>query len=70
MRKVFIKDLGLDMDVKNNGVEFDISDTNGKHLGDLYVTKAQLIWCLGKIKKANGKKIDWDAFAQYAAGLK
>jgi hypothetical protein len=55
--KVTIKDLGISLDVKNNGIEFDISD--GGHLGDLYVTKTGIIWCAGKTSRANGRKISW-----------
>lgn len=67
--KVFIKKLQVDMDIKNNGIELDVSDNEGGHIGDLYVTKAQLIWCLGKTSKKKGKKIKWDDFAEYMVSL-
>jgi len=57
MAKVTIKDLGIPLEVKNNGLEFDASQ-NG-HIGDLYVTKTGIIWCEGKSSRANGRKIDW-----------
>jgi hypothetical protein len=57
MAKVTIKDLGIPLDVKNNGLEFDVSK-NG-HVGDLYVTKTGIIWCEGKTSRANGRKIVW-----------
>jgi len=67
--KVFIKKLQVDMDIKNNGIELDVSETDGGHKGDLYITKTQLIWCAGKTKRKNGKTISWDDFANYMAGL-
>ncbi|MGO9209017.1 MAG: hypothetical protein ACLPXM_11395 [Terriglobales bacterium] len=68
-RTVFIKKLTVDMDIKNAGIEFDVSNTNGSHQGDLYVTKTGLNWCVGKTAKANGKKITWDDFAACMATL-
>jgi len=67
--KVFIKKLQVDMDVKTKGIELDVSNNDGSHKGDLYVTKTQLIWCAGKIGMKNGKKITWDDFAKYMATL-
>jgi len=61
--KVTIKDLGIPLDVKNNGLEFDVSD--GGHIGDLYVTKTGLIWCEGKTSRANGRKIMWKELREY-----
>jgi len=33
--KVSIKDLSVTMEIKNNGIELDVYDNSGKHLGDL-----------------------------------
>ncbi len=68
-RKVSIKSFDVDMDVKNNGVEFDVSHNDGSHKGDLYVTKVGLIWCPGKTLRENGKKISWHDFAEYIENL-
>jgi len=68
-RKVFIKDLKVEMEVKNVGIELDVSDNDGAHKGDLYVTKTGLIWCPGKVARENGKQIGWDAFADYMKNL-
>lgn len=68
-RKVFIKDLQVDMEIKNAGIELDVSDSGGAHKGDLYVTKTGLIWCPGKTTRANGKQIGWHDFAAYMEGL-
>ena len=38
---VSVKDLWVNMDLGNNGVEFDIYDTAGNHLGDLRIGKAE-----------------------------
>jgi hypothetical protein len=59
---VSIKDLSVTMEIKNNGIELDVYDTSGKHLGDLVVTKSKLIWCKGKTDRKNGKSISWDTF--------
>lgn len=67
--KVSIKDLKVAMDVKNSGVEFQINDNDDKQIGDLIITKANLIWCKGKTKKENGVKIKWEDFAAWAEGL-
>jgi hypothetical protein len=45
--KVSIKSFDVAMEVKNKGVELDIYDNDGNHLGDLVVTKAKVIWCKG-----------------------
>jgi len=50
------------MEVKNKGVEFDIYDGNGVHLGDLIITKSKLIWCEGRVSRKNGKEISWEEF--------
>jgi hypothetical protein len=60
--KVTIKDFDVEMSVKNNGVEFDVADNNGEHLGDVILTKTGVIWCKGKTSRAKGKKLSWEQF--------
>jgi hypothetical protein len=60
-----IKDFDVAMDVKNNGIELDICETDGTHLGDLIVTKTKLIWCKGKQNRKNGKEKTWEEFIDY-----
>ncbi len=62
---VSIKSFDVAMEVKNKGIELDIYDTAGNHLGDLVVTKTRLIWCKGKTKRANGTKVTWEEFLAY-----
>lgn len=63
--KVWIKTLQVDMEVKNNGIEFEVRSPDDKdHLGDLYVTKAGLTWCKGRISKDNGKAVSWAKFIE------
>jgi hypothetical protein len=56
--EVNVKKLDVAMQVKNNGVEFDVYD-GGKFLGDFIVAKAGITWCKGKTSRAKGKKIAW-----------
>ena len=61
--KVSIKSLSVDMDVKSNGVEFEIRSPDGKtFLGDCFLTMSNLIWCNGRTEKSNGQKIKWTDF--------
>ena len=53
-----IKDLSVDLPLKNNGVEIQISD-DGKQFGDIYVTKTGVIWCRGKTHRENGVKFSF-----------
>jgi hypothetical protein len=68
-RRVFVKDLQADMEIKTAGVEFGVSHNDGSHKGDLYVTKVGLTWCPGKTSKANGKRMNWHDFAEYMENL-
>src|ERR1035441_9940744 len=62
---VSIKSFDVNMDVKTNGVEFGIREPNGgDRLGDLFITKANLIWCKGKTQRAQGIKIKWTDFVE------
>jgi hypothetical protein len=61
--KVKIKEFGLDMAVKNRGIELEIRDTSGKtQLGDLILTKTQIIWCKGKTSRERGVHVRWEDF--------
>ncbi len=61
--KVSIKKLEVPMDVKNNGVEFEVK-RNGRQVGDLVVTRAYVTWCRGRTAVQNGKKVPWNRFIQ------
>ena len=62
---VSIKSFDVEMDVKTSGVEFGIREPNGgDRLGDLFITKAHLIWCKGKTQRAQGIKIKWTDFVE------
>lgn len=62
---VSIKEFDVAMEVKNKGIELDVADPQGTHIGDLVVTKAKLIWCKGKTGRKNGKEIKWKDFIDY-----
>ena len=57
---VRIKDLKVDMGLGTNGVEFEVRDTNGNHLGDFCVGKATIEWCKGRTHRGGGKQVNWD----------
>lgn len=62
--KVFVKKLGLDMEVKTKGVELDVYSPDGKtFLGDIKITKTGLTWCNGKAH--TGPKVSWDEFIKW-----
>lgn len=58
--KVSIKDLHVTMDLGSNGVELDVYDNKGKHLGDLRISKAKIEWCKGKTRSGNGVQVSWN----------
>ena len=60
--KVSIKDLSVFMEIKNRGIELEVRDTHGYHLGDLILNKAGLIWCPGRTTRKNGIKRSWAQF--------
>ena len=63
--KVSIKSLEVDMEIKNKGVELEIYEPDGiTRLGDLIITKTDLIWCAGKTRRENGIKLKWPAFVE------
>lgn len=47
------------MDIGNNGIELDVYDNEGKHLGDLRIGKATIEWCKGRTRTGNGVKKKW-----------
>ena len=63
--KVSIKRFGVEMNVKNTGVEFQVHDNDGNFKGDCYITKSGLIWCKGKTHKKNGVPVSWDEFIDW-----
>jgi len=63
--KVNIKRIDVNMDLGNNGLEFEVKDTDGKHLGDLRVGKATIEWCKGKKPRGRGVKKSWDELIKW-----
>ncbi|MDB4614554.1 hypothetical protein OAH18_02565 [bacterium] len=58
--QVAIKNFDVNMQVKSNGIEFEVRSPDGKtQLGDCYLTMTGLVWCSGKTSKKNGTKINW-----------
>ena len=63
--KVGIKDLAVNMEVKNKGVEFEVYGNDDKFLGDFVVSKARLVWCPGKTNVDNGHNVNWSDFIEF-----
>lgn len=61
---VSIKDFGLDLDVKNRGIELGVKDSKGQ-IGDLIITKSGLTWCKGKTRRNGGVRVTWTEFANF-----
>lgn len=59
-----IKSFDVGMDIKNNGIELEVRNTSGKQLGDLVITKTQVIWCPGKTTRTNGYAVKWPDFIE------
>lgn len=63
--KVWVKNFDVEMELKNNGVEFEVYSPDGStHRGDLVLTKSTVIWCEGRTKRENGKRLSWDKFIE------
>ena len=63
--KIGIKTFNVNMDVKSNGIEFEVRSPDGsQQIGDCYLTMTGLVWCKGKTKKKNGVKISWSDFIE------
>jgi hypothetical protein len=61
--RVHIKDFDVAMEVKTNGIEFEVrSPDDAVHHGDCILTKTNIIWCSGRTTRPNGLKITWDDF--------
>lgn len=60
--KVAIKSFDVEMNIKSNGIELEVRSPQNKHLGDLYVTMTQLIWCKGRTTRAKGVAVEWPEF--------
>lgn len=68
--KVIIKEFHVEMPVRNKGVEFEVRDNKGNHLGDVIVSKAGITWCKGRIRRKNGVRLSWDDFAALMEEIK
>jgi len=63
--KVTTDNIDVDMDIRKNGVEFQVYENDADHRGDFVVTSSGLIWREGKKRKKIGVKISWDDFIDF-----
>jgi len=66
--KVTIKDLAVNMELGNRGVEFDVYDANGNHLGDFRISKGTVEWCKGRTRSGNGVQKSWEDLIKWFEG--
>jgi hypothetical protein len=64
---VRVKSFDVEMEIKNKGIELEVRDTDDTFLGDLILTKTQIVWCKGKTSREHGKKLSWQKFASMVA---
>lgn len=62
---VSIKKFNVAMEIKTKGVELEVRNPADAHQGDLILTKTKLIWCEGKTRPRNGKKVTWKRFIEW-----
>ncbi|MHA6830276.1 hypothetical protein [Ralstonia pseudosolanacearum] len=67
--KVKVKELSVEMMLKNTGMELQVHD-NDNHLGDLVINRTRLEWCDGRTRAGNGVQISWKDFIAYANSLR
>lgn len=65
--KVSVKDFTIQMEVKTNGMEFEVRDPDGTFRGDFFITKTGLVWCEGRTDRDNGVKVSWKTFMDWAS---
>jgi hypothetical protein len=63
--RVSIKDLAVSMELGNKGLELDVYDTQGNHLGDLCIGRGTIEWCKGRTHRGNGVQKSWDQLIQF-----
>ncbi len=64
--QVKIKEFNVDMEVRTNGIEFEVRSADGSsQLGDLILTKTKLEWCQGRTRAGNGTSKTWQEFIDW-----
>ncbi len=63
--KVAIKDIGVDLTLKNKFMEVEVQDNKGKTKGTLSINKAYVVWRKAKHAPKNSIKVTWDDFIEF-----
>ena len=58
--QVKVKDFAVSMELGNNGIEFEVRDPDGQHLGDLILGRGTIEWCQGRTRRGNGVRRSWN----------
>ena len=62
--QVEIKNWDGSTELGYNGIEFEVRDNDGEHIGDFLVQKARVIWCPGRTTPENGVRVPWEDFIE------
>jgi hypothetical protein len=64
--QVFVKDFHVEQELKNKGMELGVWIKDGKHLGDIQISKTGVTWCEGRssknVTKFSFDELNWIAF--------
>lgn len=63
--KIALKAIRHELEIKNNGIEFSVRDSNGEHLGDFYIRKSGVVWSKGKKSIDTGQAKTWAALIKW-----
>ena len=64
LMEVVITDLGIPLEVKTRGIDFEVRDNSGSLLGHLKLTSTKLEWRNRGIHRGNGIEIEWEDFIE------
>jgi len=63
--EVSIKDFNMSIKLGNKGMELDVYDNKGNHLGDLQIGKAKLVWCKGRTTAEKGIRVSREDMIEF-----
>jgi hypothetical protein len=67
--QVFVKNISATIELKNNGMTFDLYETDGSYKGKIKLNRAGMVWCSGKTRLENGDKVSWYDLIEHLESL-